>query len=77
MAPHEREKFLEELELHFSSLYSLARWMTIDGLIEEMKGNPTFQPAFESEEKPGTGSKPGDNHRQVDRGHRVVCRRRM
>ena len=28
MAPHEREKFLEELELHFSSLYSLARWMT-------------------------------------------------
>ncbi len=38
-------------------------WMTIDGLIEEMKGNPTFQPAFESEEKPGTGSNPGDMKR--------------
>ncbi len=28
MAPNEREKFLEELELHFSSLYSFARWIT-------------------------------------------------
>lgn len=28
MDGQEREKFLEELELHFNSLYSYARWMT-------------------------------------------------
>jgi hypothetical protein len=34
-------------------------WMSVDGLISEMKSNPTFAPAFESEAPAGTGSVPG------------------
>jgi hypothetical protein len=50
---------------------SAGGWMGVEELVAEMKANPVFAPAFESDQKGGTGSTPGAHRRppqNPDRG---------